>query len=336
MAEILQTGNRLKKRRAFSENTEIMASIIGDGPIRAPLVFVSYSHDSRQHMDRVLALCDRLRREGIEADLDQYEPVPPDGWPLWTARKVEEADFVLVVCTETYRRRFDGREEAGKGLGVRWEGAAVVQALYDAGARNDKFLPVLFDLADEPHIPLVLRSTTRFLVSDEEGYEQLYRYLTGQPAVPRPEIGTLRPLPPRPRATEFTPASWEHHSRRKLALWAVTGLALALSVAWALSSAWKSSPSQKQPETPVAPQHAVLRGEILDAETGEPLARVDVELPEYHLERPTDKIGQYSFDIPGPAPAGIKLRAMKKGYRSLNLDPPPGDHLNVHKMWRTP
>src|ERR1700710_1054591 len=91
----------------------------------SPQVFVSYSHDSPAHMDRVLALCDRLRRHGIDVSLDQYESAPPEGWPRWTLRLTEAADFVLVVCTETYRRRFDGREEKGRGLGVTWEGAIV-------------------------------------------------------------------------------------------------------------------------------------------------------------------------------------------------------------------
>ena len=45
----------------------------------APRVFISYSHDSEEHAVRVLALADRLRSEGIEAILDQYEMSPPEG-----------------------------------------------------------------------------------------------------------------------------------------------------------------------------------------------------------------------------------------------------------------
>ncbi len=33
-------------------------------------------------MDRVLALADRLRSEGIDAQLDQYEVAPRKGWQL--------------------------------------------------------------------------------------------------------------------------------------------------------------------------------------------------------------------------------------------------------------
>jgi hypothetical protein len=37
-----------------------------------PKVFISYTHDSNEHADRVLDLANRLRRDGIDADVDQY------------------------------------------------------------------------------------------------------------------------------------------------------------------------------------------------------------------------------------------------------------------------
>jgi hypothetical protein len=39
---------------------------------KGPPVFVSYSHDSDAYCERVLALFERLRRDGIETMLDQY------------------------------------------------------------------------------------------------------------------------------------------------------------------------------------------------------------------------------------------------------------------------
>jgi TIR domain len=88
---------------------------------RPPRVFISYSHDSDDHADRVLALADRLRAEGIDVALDQYEISPPEGWPSWMDRQVRESDFVLVVCTEIYLRRAERREEPGAGHGVTFE-----------------------------------------------------------------------------------------------------------------------------------------------------------------------------------------------------------------------
>ncbi len=88
-----------------------------DSETESPKVFISYTHDSPEHIDRVLHLADRLRAEGVDCRLDQYETSPSEGWPRWMDRQIEWAVYVLVICTETYQRRFKGIEEPGKGLG---------------------------------------------------------------------------------------------------------------------------------------------------------------------------------------------------------------------------
>ena len=47
-------------------------------------VFISYSHDSEEHKKKVWDLSARLRNDGIESIIDQYEDSPIDGWPLWS------------------------------------------------------------------------------------------------------------------------------------------------------------------------------------------------------------------------------------------------------------
>jgi hypothetical protein len=73
----------------------------------APKVFVSYSHDDGAHKARVLAFADRLRNTGgVEAIIDRSaEPFPPEGWPAWCWWQIEQADFLVMVCTEVYHRR---------------------------------------------------------------------------------------------------------------------------------------------------------------------------------------------------------------------------------------
>jgi hypothetical protein len=62
-------------------------------PERVPRIFISYSHDSPEHGDRVLALADRLRAEGIDCHLDQYETSPPEGWQLDRCRRFRGDDL---------------------------------------------------------------------------------------------------------------------------------------------------------------------------------------------------------------------------------------------------
>lgn len=159
-----------------------------------PKVFISYSHDSREHKDRVLELSDRLCDDGIDCHLDQYEESPAEGWPRWMVNQIEDADFVLVVCTENYERRFRGMEDTGKGLGVKWEGAIITQEVYDAEAHNTTFIPVLFSPDHSAYIPIVLRGATRYEIKTDEGYIDLYRRLTGQHPTPKPELGPIRPM----------------------------------------------------------------------------------------------------------------------------------------------
>jgi hypothetical protein len=128
-----------------------------------PRVFISYSHDSPAHRDRVLELAERLRRDGIDVTLDQYieNEGPPEGWPRWTDKHLRTSDFVIVVCTPTYRRRVEGGEEPGRGHGAVWEGHFVYQYIYDSASRNTRFVPVLLDDASEEDVPALLRGVPR-------------------------------------------------------------------------------------------------------------------------------------------------------------------------------
>jgi hypothetical protein len=93
-------------------------------------VFISYSHDSPDHARAVLLLSNKLRSEGIDCILDQYESSPPEGWPRWMDREVKKAQFVLMVCTERYYRRVMGEEAPGVGLGVAWESTIIYSHIF--------------------------------------------------------------------------------------------------------------------------------------------------------------------------------------------------------------
>lgn len=159
-------------------------------------VFISYSHDSASHKLRVRELADRLRQDGIDCHLDQYEEAPPEGWPAWMKNQIAKADFVLVVCTQTYCERFENTAPGGVGQGARWEGAILTQEIYENDARNERFIPVVFLAEDAVHIPTILRPTTRYVVGNTQGYDDVYRRLTAQPKVRKPPLGAVRTLGP--------------------------------------------------------------------------------------------------------------------------------------------
>jgi hypothetical protein len=169
-----------------------------------PRVFISYSHDSGKHCDRVLYLADRLRADGIDARIDQYIQSPPEGWPGWCKTELEQAGFVLMVCTETYLRRVDRKEEPGVGHGVLWEGRLINQYLYDAGSVSSKFVPVLFTDGSDAHVPMPVKGGTIYKVETPDSYEDLLRLLTAQPLTPMPPLGQRRSLAPKQQRSSGT------------------------------------------------------------------------------------------------------------------------------------
>ncbi|WP_353571800.1 toll/interleukin-1 receptor domain-containing protein [Candidatus Albibeggiatoa sp. nov. BB20] len=161
--------------------------------ISSPKVFISYSWDSDKHKQNVLAFAQQLIKQGIDVALDQFEQFPAQGWANWMLDQIEECDFVLIVCTETYNRRVRRKEE-GRGKGVTWEGTIMTDLMYDDFHQNTRFIPIIFSMEDMPHVPRFLGSVSRFMVTTKEGYKDLYRYLTQQAAIQKPELGAVHTL----------------------------------------------------------------------------------------------------------------------------------------------
>ncbi|MEH2064833.1 MAG: GUN4 domain-containing protein [Nostoc sp.] len=169
-------------------------------------VFISYSWDSDDHKNNVLGLANTLRSKwGINAEIDRYvraKPpfTPAQGWDLWMSDRIEWAEFVLIIFTETYKRRFEGKEETGKGLGASWEGTIIRNDLYNAQLRDTKFIPVVFSQSDLDYVPLVLNSRDKYILTDEKSFTELWYRLKKQNSIIQPEIkkDVSPPLPSEP------------------------------------------------------------------------------------------------------------------------------------------
>lgn len=161
---------------------------------KPPRVFISYSHDSETHRDLVLGLANRLRNDGVESWIDQYVPggSPVQGWLRWMKAEIEQADFVLLVCTPQYLQRFNGEDTEG-GRGVNFEAVIISQTLYNHYYRNPKFIPVLPPQGCFEHLPLELQAYSAYNLDTD--YQDLYRLLTGQPKVTPPPVGQVVQLP---------------------------------------------------------------------------------------------------------------------------------------------
>jgi len=160
-----------------------------------PKVFISYSHDSEEHTEAVLSLAQRLRQDGIDAWIDQYENgTPEEGWPRWMLNRLDWAETVLLVCTETYYRRFRGYDDPNKGKGADWEGQLITLDLYDAKSRKVNFVPILFADRCKEFVPEPLRGVTHYLLDPGDNhsateYSRLIAFLHGKAGVVPSPLG---------------------------------------------------------------------------------------------------------------------------------------------------
>jgi SEFIR domain-containing protein/carboxypeptidase family protein len=160
-----------------------------------PRIFISYSHDSTEHKELVLRFAQRLRKDGVDAQIDQFVGGRPrEGWPRWMLNKLDWAEFVLLICTEAYYRRFRGHEEPGTGKGVDWEGQIITLEIYNAKSHTTKFVPVIFGSQDREFIPEPLCDHV-YCLDSEGSYQELYGFLTGQAGVSLPALGAVKELP---------------------------------------------------------------------------------------------------------------------------------------------
>ncbi len=152
-------------------------------------VFVSYSHDSEEHISRAKSLADSLCSYGIKAIFDGYEMAPEEGWPKWMLKSLDRSNFALIICSRGYHDKFNGKVLNGKG--VKFESLIGLQELFENQSENAKYIPVFFEADDEKYIPTPLRGFQYYCLESNEGFEELYRHLTGQPKHARPELGKV-------------------------------------------------------------------------------------------------------------------------------------------------
>ena len=142
-------------------------------------VFISYAHESETLSNQVLEFSNYLRSQEIDSEIDQYEESPSEGWPKWMMRQVQEADFVLIVCSQLFFNRANDFSGKNDGLGVKWETSLILQQLYSMNTNNDKFIPIIFDKSNAQHIPLPLQPYTYYHVTDLDFRKKLTDRLRG-------------------------------------------------------------------------------------------------------------------------------------------------------------
>ena len=156
-------------------------------PQNAPVVFISYAHETRAHKNWVVHLARDLRANHIDAILDQWDLEPGADVPHFMESGIRSSDRVLLICTPAYARKAN----AGEG-GVGYE-RMVVTAELAHKLLTTKFVCILRDGDASSAIPTFASSRLHVDFRDDALYEdrleELLRALLDAPSEPRPELG---------------------------------------------------------------------------------------------------------------------------------------------------
>ena len=133
-----------------------------------PKVFISYSHDTPEHRRWVSELAAKLRRNGVDIILDQWDFQPGGDPAQFMERGIKDSDRVLVICTDSYVRKAN----AGEG-GVGYEPMIVTKKLVQNWGIN-KFIPIIRQALGEDKTPTFLESQVYINFIAEENFDEKF------------------------------------------------------------------------------------------------------------------------------------------------------------------
>ena len=133
-----------------------------------PTVFISYAQENPAHIKWVSDLASRLRKDGIDARIDQWQLQLGQELTQFMEESIRENDFVLIICTPKYKEKSDNRQG-----GVGYEGTIITSELFQNKNKN-KFIPILKDGTWESAVPSGLGTRFGVDISREYTYETQY------------------------------------------------------------------------------------------------------------------------------------------------------------------
>ena len=138
---------------------------------RPPMVFISYAWEDEEHKAWVKSFADSLLKDGINAILDQYDLTLGDRLPQFMEQQIANADYVLIICTPTYREKSNAR----KG-GVGYEGHIISGELLTTNNER-KFIPIIRKGTPSEAIPRCLEGKLGVVLTGDSNYEDNYNDL---------------------------------------------------------------------------------------------------------------------------------------------------------------
>ena len=136
-----------------------------------PKVFISYSWEDDEHKQWVRQFADRLLSDGVNVTIDQYDLELGDRLPQFMEQSITNSDYVLVICTPTYKNKSDNRTG-----GVGYEGHIISGELFTKEAER-KFIPIIRKGTAYTAIPVCMMGKLGIDLTDGTHYDDNYNDL---------------------------------------------------------------------------------------------------------------------------------------------------------------
>ena len=157
-----------------------------------PKVFISYSHDSPEHKRWVSELALKLRHNGIDTTLDQWDLRPGDDITRFMERGIVDADRILVVCTDNYVSKANTGED-----GVGYERMIITKEIVEHQG-NNKFIPIIRQTLWEDKTPEFLKERVYVDFTDDKQFDEKFEELLHErllvPTAQRPSVPHIEAL----------------------------------------------------------------------------------------------------------------------------------------------
>jgi hypothetical protein len=136
-----------------------------------PNVFISYSWDSPAHKQWVFQFATKLRENGVNAIIDQWDAAPGTDLVRFMLDNILKSDFILIVCTEEYAKRSMRKSGA-----VGSESSLITQDIYPF-AQNTTIVPILRSGNIESSLPFFLMGRYILDFTDESKFRDNFENL---------------------------------------------------------------------------------------------------------------------------------------------------------------
>ena len=126
-----------------------------------PTVFISYSHDDKQHEAWVLKLATDLRSHGVNAILDQWDLRLGSDLRFFMENGLSASNLVLCICSEEYVKKVN----SGLG-GAGYEGMIMSQSLL-SNANSEFVISIVRNNTSTQKVPFAFGSKL-YIMSTEQ------------------------------------------------------------------------------------------------------------------------------------------------------------------------